>query len=74
MGARIRELRLERELKQSELAEQVGIAHNTLSDYEVGNRSSIDILAKLAVAFGVSLDYLVGLEDEFGNKIYSTDS
>lgn len=54
---RIRELRIEKGLKQSELAEKVGIFQSELSEIETGVRKPSVYLAKrIARVLGVSLD------------------
>jgi transcriptional regulator with XRE-family HTH domain len=58
---RIKQLRLEREWKQSELAEKLGLQQKQISAYERGaSKPSTEALIKLATIFNVSLDYLVG--------------
>ena len=55
-------LRKERGLSQKEVAKRLNIAQNTLSNYELGNRSiDNDLLIKLAELFQVSTDYLLGI-------------
>ncbi|MBN1079242.1 helix-turn-helix domain-containing protein [Clostridium botulinum] len=59
-GNRLKELREDKELKQSELANMLNIARNTISSYESNiNEPSLDILVKIADIFNVSLDYLL---------------
>ncbi|MCG8339637.1 MAG: helix-turn-helix domain-containing protein [Proteobacteria bacterium] len=58
---RIKQLRLEHEWKQSELAEKLGLQQKQISAYERGaSKPSTEALIKLAKIFNVSLDYLVG--------------
>lgn len=60
-GTILKELRLERNMKQEDLAKLLGINKNTISKYETGKREpSIDMLIKIADIFDVSVDYLVG--------------
>ena len=61
---RIKELREERELRQSDVAAATGIDQRTLSNYETGktNPDSFAII-KLADFFGVSCDYLLGVNE-----------
>ena len=61
---RIKELREERELRQSDVAAVTGIDQRTLSNYETGktNPDSFAII-KLAEFFGVSCDYLLGVNE-----------
>ncbi|MDE6356162.1 MAG: helix-turn-helix domain-containing protein [Clostridia bacterium] len=64
VGERIKKLRIESGLSQRELAESVGVAQNTLAQYEKGtSKTSIDVLAKLAVVLETTTDYILGLED-----------
>lgn len=61
---RIKELREERKLLQKQLAIELGVSQVTIARWETGNREpSIDMLIKIAKFFGVSIDYLAGLED-----------
>lgn len=58
---RIRDLREDRDLRQSDLAKAVGIDQRTISNYETGKSNpDSDALIRLADFFGVSIDYLVG--------------
>ncbi len=55
----IRALREDRDLKQRELAEILGVSQNTYSQYETGVIAYTDqVLIKLADFYGVSIDYL----------------
>lgn len=63
-GARITELRQSLAISQQNLAEKVGIAQNTLAQYEKGtSKMSIDVLVNLATELDTTSDYLLGLED-----------
>lgn len=63
LGAKIKELRTERGLSQKQLAEKIGVAANTVSQYESGqSKTSIDILAILAVELDTTTDFILGLE------------
>ena len=58
---RIRDLREDRDLRQSDLAKMVGIDQRTISNYETGKSNpDSDALIRLADFFNVSIDYLVG--------------
>lgn len=61
---RIRDLREDADLNQSEVAQAIGVDQRTLSNYETGktNPDSYAII-KLAEFFNVSTDYLLGVED-----------
>jgi len=61
LGQRIKELRIERGLKQKEVAEKLEVTHAAIGNYESGKREpNIDLLIRLADCFDVSVDYLVG--------------
>ncbi len=62
---RIKQLREDRDLRQIDVAEQVGIDQRTLSNYETGktNPDSFAIV-RLAAFYGVSCDYLLGVSDD----------
>jgi len=67
MRNRIRELRLEKGLRQKDVAEQLGISAQSLGYYENWvNKPDPDMLIKLADFFEVSIDYLLCREDENG--------
>ena len=60
---RIRELREDRDLTQTELADYLGVRQTTYSKYELGRiEVPVEVLIKLADYYQVSLDYLVGRE------------
>lgn len=56
----IRDLREDKDLKQREVAEYLGVSQNTYSQYETGVIALTDqVLIKLADFYGVSTDYLM---------------
>ena len=58
----IRNLRTDRGYTQKQIAEHLGISQNTYSQYEVGILNyPVDAVVKLAMFYGVSTDYLLGL-------------
>ena len=61
---RIKELREDRDLRQADVAAATGIDQRTISNYETGktNPDSYAII-KLAEFFGVTCDYLLGVND-----------
>lgn len=64
MRIRIRDLREDRDLKQTDVAQGTGIDQRTISNYETGKTiPDAFSLIKLADFFGVSIDYLVGRAD-----------
>ena len=70
IGQRIKQLRLERNITQPELAKAINVSNGLISFWENSvNEPKASLILKLAIYFNVSSDYLLGLEDEFGNKI-----
>ena len=64
-AVKLRELRLERGWTQAEVARAIGLSKNALTNYETGIREpSLEKLKDICVLFGVSADYLIGLEDK----------
>lgn len=64
MVNRLRQLREEREIKQTTAAEELGISRAMLSNYESGKMPSLWNGIKLAQYYHVSLDYIFGLSAE----------
>lgn len=65
----LKELRLSNGLTQKELASKLGIGQSTIVGYEKNDREpTVSNLALYAKYFNVSVDYLLGLEDDFGVK------
>ncbi len=61
LGARVAHLRKAQGLSQQAVADELGIAQQTLAHYEVGRlRMPASLLSPLAELFGVSVDELVG--------------
>lgn len=68
IGIKVKELRKEKELSQKQLASQIYIAQNSLSQIETSTaKPSLEVLVALADALECSVDYLLGREDDFGN-------
>ena len=62
---RIRNLREDNDLSQSELAEYLHISQRSYSYYETESRCvPIDVLHRLAIYYNTSMDYLVERTDE----------
>ena len=61
---RIRNLRIDNNLTQGQIAEIINSKQNTYSQYEIGTLNyPIDVLITLAKFYNVSIDYLLGLTD-----------
>jgi transcriptional regulator with XRE-family HTH domain len=64
-GIKIKELRKEKGLNQSDLAKILNVRNTTISSWETGvSEPSYDILKFYCKYFGVTADFLLGLEDE----------
>ena len=62
---RIRDLRKQSRLSQQALADQIGVFRNTISNWETGySQISLENAKKVAEYFGVTIDYLLGLESD----------
>ena len=63
LNEKIKKLRLSYRLAQVELAKELGVSKQCVSNWENDNiQPSIEMLKKLAGVFSVSTDYLLGLE------------
>jgi len=73
IGQRIRELRLNQDMSQEQMSEILGIARSAVSEIERGARKvSADEIVKLAKAFNVPTDYILGLAQKV--KVYLEDA
>ena len=64
LGQKIKELRLALSWGQVDLAKRLGVAKQTVSNWENDNiQPSVDMLVRLADLFHVTTDYLLGRED-----------
>ena len=62
---RLKEIRKDRDLTQTIVAEYLGMKQQQYSEYEIGKRLiPIETLDKLADFYNTSIDYLVGRTDE----------
>ena len=62
---RLKDIREDRDITQTQLAEILHIKQNTYSQYENGQRGlPVDVLIKLAEYFDTSTDYILGITDE----------
>ncbi|MDR3318638.1 MAG: helix-turn-helix domain-containing protein [Clostridiales bacterium] len=65
LNQRIKELRLAYGISQVQLAAQLGVSKQCVSNWENDNiQPSIDMLVKIASFFSVTTDYLLGLIDK----------
>lgn len=64
LGTRLKELRAEKRLTRREVAEALGLNSVTYLHYEKAQREPpLSVLADMAIYFGVSVDFLLGLKD-----------
>lgn len=65
MDNRIKDLREDHDLTQSQIAEAIGITQRKYSYLETGTQQLTDeILVKLAKFYGVTVDYILKLTDK----------
>ena len=63
-SVRLKELRVDNDMSQTELAEKLNLKASAISKYEKGiTQPSIDTLKSLAEIFSVTVDYLIGMSD-----------
>ncbi len=64
-GRKLKELRLEKNINQSELSKIIGVSPSTVGMYERDQRfPDKDMLTKIADYFEVSVDYILGRTDK----------
>ena len=62
---RLKDLRQQRKLKQTEIADVLNCSQGVYSRYESGEREPpFDIITRLADYYGVTVDYLMGREPQ----------
>lgn len=62
---RMKELRKERDLRQEDIAAELGIATTSYCRYELGMREpNASLLGRMADYYGVTTDYLLGRSEE----------
>ena len=66
---RLKELRLENKLTQSDLAKVMSVTTSTVTRWELDMQQPDYLtLAKLSVYFNVTSDYLLGLTDDYSPR------
>ena len=64
LSVRLKQLRLDKQLRQEQVARLVGVSKGAISAYETDIRQpSYDVLIRLANLYRVSVDYLLGRTD-----------
>jgi len=71
-GTKLRELRKDNGLTQLQLAKIFHVSKTTICQWETQKQEpSLEDLKRIALFFKVTSDFLIGLEDESGRKIYN---
>lgn len=61
---KLKTLRKEKNLSQKQLAQALDTTNSSICDWECGRTEpDIEMLIKISKYFGVTVDYLLGLED-----------
>lgn len=64
-GERLKYLRKQSNVSQDDLAKRLGVTRSCVANYEQGTREpNFEDLERIADAFNVEIDYLVGKSDE----------
>ena len=72
-GKKLKELRIERENTQQQLADIFNVSKTTICQWETHKQEpSLEDVVKIAKYFDVTIDYLCGLEENSSNKIKNT--
>lgn len=67
---RLKVLRLEKGINQTQLGKQLGYGYTAIANYENGrNEPSFDTLIKLSNYFGVTVDYLLGNDSGSSRRV-----
>lgn len=71
MGKKIKEARLYNGFTQRALADKLHLTQDSISLWEQGKRlPDTQYLPNLCINLKITADYLLGLEDETGKKLY----
>lgn len=74
IGERLKQLRTEKGLRQSDIAEVIGVSRAAYTQYELGmSEPDLNTIQQLASFFDVSTDYLLGRTNERKNQIIKVD-
>lgn len=74
IGQRIRDLRKQKRMSQTELAKSAGVSQTTVTAWETGKAEpSSSAVAKLADIFNVTTDYLLGRDVKEENSTDTKD-
>lgn len=75
IGERLKQLRLQKKISQTDLAKHFNIARSTLSQYESNTRTPSDEMKlKFAEYYNVSIDYLLGKTENTEGRLTNKDT
>lgn len=61
----LKDIRIDRDIRQKDIASHLNISQNTYSQYETGVISlTAEVLIKLSIYYDVSVDYLLDLTND----------
>ena len=64
LGIRLRELRRRKKMTQAQVAKRLNLSKTAVSGYENNTKTpSVDVLIQLSILYGVTTDYLLGLDN-----------
>lgn len=70
LNTRLNELIQEKKVSKRALSREIGVSAMSISDWTNGNvQPNAESIFLLAKYFGVSSDFLLGLEDDFGQRL-----
>ena len=73
-GTKLKELRIENQLTQKRLSEILDCNQSMITRWEKCECEPTEsVIRKVAIFFNVSADFLLGLEDDAGGKIFVND-
>jgi transcriptional regulator with XRE-family HTH domain len=73
-GNKLKQLRINSGLTQEELGKKFNLGKSSISMYESGkNFPDLDMIKNIATFFGVSADYLIGVESLNNSELYEIE-
>lgn len=71
---RLKDLRKEKKYTQKELASKLQTTDDSIFSWEKGrSQPPIEMIRRICIEFCISSDYLLGLENDDGTKIYNNN-
>ena len=72
LAATMKKLRKQNGVTQEQFAKMIGVERSSVGKYETGTMPSMEVLQRIAAAFGVSIDFLLGRAEE--DLLFSLDN